>query len=91
MEIIIFIAVVAIVALFVIPSSKRPDGCICKWSKMGPTVQDDCPIHKGWAEPLYPVEDIKAYNEKERTEREAAILKHGVEYNKILKDKWNKD
>lgn len=47
MEYLIAVGVILLVALFILPSGKRPDRCTCKsynWLYQGPV--NDCPIHK---------------------------------------------
>ena len=96
MEILALLLIVGVVLLFVIPTKKfkgstdhaaRAPGCTCtnitRWSM---DVDNNCPIHGDWCEPLYPIEEIKAAGEKER-----AYIKAGREYNKILNDKWNRE
>jgi hypothetical protein len=83
----IIIAVI-VVAFFILPTNKRPKGCICKWGMMGPLVKEDCPVHKGWAEPLYPQEEIIAAGKPEG-EREKAAHEAGLHVNRLLKKKWH--
>ena len=95
MEIIGFIVVVVIVGLLILPNKKnrgaehyaRPDGCTCPvYTRWSMTLDYNCPVHGDWQEPLYPVEEIKAANEKEQANKEA-----GLAYNKMLADKWEKE
>ena len=92
MEILLFVGAVILVGLFILPTKKitgkshyaRPEGCTCySYTAFSMDVNPDCPVHGDWMEPLYPIDEIKATSEKE-----AACIKAGLEYNKILKDKW---
>ena len=84
MEILALLLIVGVVLLFVIPIKKfkgstdhaaRAPGCTCtNITRWGMDIDINCPIHGDWCEPLYPIEEIK---------------KAGLEYNKILKDKWH--
>jgi len=100
MEIIIFIIIVAIVGLFVLPTKKsinvrshyaRPEGCTCpEYGRWSMKIDYDCPIHGDWEEPLYSVEEIKAYTEKERSEREQRAREAGLYVNHLLSEKWKR-
>jgi hypothetical protein len=100
MEIIIFIIAVFVVALFILPTKKsinvrshyaRPEGCTCpEYNRLSVKVDCNCPVHGDWAEPLYSVEEIKAYANKERTEREQRSYEAGLYVNHLLSEKWKR-
>lgn len=94
--VILFVVIWGVFAYVINTVVPRPEGCTCpkdEYKRISATIVRECPVHGDGIEFLYPLEEIKFAAEREAafiSEREQACLDAGLEWNKLLKEKWGR-